>query len=466
MKLKPSPIEISADDPFKYDVLSRRESCETLTEFVSSLEEPFVLSIDAAWGSGKTTFLKMWAEHLKKQSFSTIYFNAWENDFSDSPLVSLIGEFGTIVRRSSGRTQSTVEKIFEKTKNAGAVLLKAAIPVTLKAATAGVIDLAAMNGEKLSEIAEDIAKKRIEHYDADKETITHFRCELGNLVKSLAEKDDKTSSSKPVVFIIDELDRCRPPYAIQLLEKIKHLFSVPGLVFILATDKHQLCESIKSLYGAGMDADGYLRRFIDLEYSLPKPDIETFVDVQFARFGLTEILANKKGSTREDHGNLKQALLDLFKLYDFSLRTQEQIFTRLAVVVRTTPAEFHLYGFHLANLICLRISNRSLYLRYIEGVAPPSEVISFLRSKPLGSKFIESHVGRIVVAHLIIGIPDYEARNKEKQTWLTTAKAGPEAAATEAREICEHFQWIGRNSQDITGYLAKKIEIAQRFHSK
>ena len=119
MKFKPSAIEITIGDPFKDDLLSRKDSAEVLTEFVGSLGETFVLGIDSPWGTGKTTFLKMWLQHLKNLSFPCLYFNAWENDFSDSPLVSLIGELEISIDalRLGERQEAIAFEIYEKTKN-------------------------------------------------------------------------------------------------------------------------------------------------------------------------------------------------------------------------------------------------------------------------------------------------------------------------------------------------------------
>ncbi len=88
------------------------------------------------------------------------------------------------------------------------------------------------------------------------------------------------------------------------MEKIKHLFSVDGLIFVLAVDRQQLGESVRCLYGQGLDADNYLRRFIDLEYRLPSPNVEQFVKAQFARFELEQLMSARKGRAAEDAGNL------------------------------------------------------------------------------------------------------------------------------------------------------------------
>lgn len=67
------------------------------------------------------------------------------------------------------------------------------------------------------------------------------------------------------MFFIDELDRCRPTFAIELLERIKHLFDIQNIVFVLSIDKEQLEASTAAAYGSAINAPEYLRRFIDLE---------------------------------------------------------------------------------------------------------------------------------------------------------------------------------------------------------
>ena len=81
-RIQPRIIKFPKDDPFANDLLERRESIEFLTHLVGSFEGPCVMAIDAPWGHGKTTFLKIWSEYLREQEFRIIEFNAWETDFS------------------------------------------------------------------------------------------------------------------------------------------------------------------------------------------------------------------------------------------------------------------------------------------------------------------------------------------------------------------------------------------------
>ena len=95
----------------------------------------------------------------------------------------------------------------------------------------------------------------------------------------------KQKTGKPLIICVDELDRCRPTYAIEMLERIKHFFNIPGIVFMLGIDREQLCASIASVYGA-IDTENYLHRFFDIEFVLPPPDRQAFIAEQFKQYEL------------------------------------------------------------------------------------------------------------------------------------------------------------------------------------
>ncbi|MSU22081.1 MAG: hypothetical protein EXS30_11885 [Pedosphaera sp.] len=468
LRFKPRPLEIPEDDPFKWDLLTRKDSAEILTAFVGSLAEPFVLAIDSPWGTGKTTFLRMWLQYMKNQGLPCLYYNAWENDFSESPLVSLIGELGSGIEslRLGGEQEKTAQKVFEKTKKVGAVLLKAALPTAVKLATAGLLDFSTATETDLSKLAEDFAKRQIEKYQTDKKTIRSFREKLTELVKAFAEKES-VIHPKPLVFVVDELDRCRPTYAVELLEKIKHLFSVDGLVFVLAIDRQQLGKSVEALYGIGMDADGYLRRFIDLEYRLPEADQEEFAKAQFSRFGLDSLLNSKVGDSRYDTADIREALPKCFKLFRFSLRTQEQCFTQLLIILRTTPRGDLLFGLLLVMLLCLRSAKRELYQDYCSGNVNSDEVLKYLRSIRGGLQLLDSQLGTGFEAHLVMGIRDEKSRQSVITRYQTAAK-NPEttkpAEAARAKIILDKVLSLRvQPYSDVIGYLYKKIEMAHHF---
>ena len=465
MRFKPKPFEVTAQNPFEGDLLSRKQSAEVLTDFVSSLGEPFVLSINSSFGRGKTTFLRMWIQHLRNQGFRCLCFNAWETDFTDSPLVSLMGEIEEEIERLKhpGKNEK-LNKLAKQATKVTTALLKTAIPVGVKLATSGLLDLSHIKEHDLAKVAEEFAKQQLEKYKHDKRTIHQFKTQLADLVKTLSETDGE-DNPKPIVFAIDELDRCRPPYAVELLEKIKHLFSVEGLVFVLAMDTHQLGESIKAMYGPGMDTDGYLRRFIDLEFCLPDPDPKDFVAGQFARFGLDEAFASKIGEAQRERRFIQDCLPLLFSLFRFSFRTQEQCFTHLALVLRTTPPEFFLYGFFLSFLICLRHAKRSLYFQYCYGEIDHGPVLSWLEKLPGGPQFRETNIGMIIEADVIDGIKDFKQRQTIKENVRTSANSEPASTHSQrAKFMSQYWQQSSfSRPDDITGYLFPKIEFLSRF---
>jgi predicted KAP-like P-loop ATPase len=126
------------------------------------------------------------------------------------------------------------------------------LPALIKIATAGVIDADEIVEDELSKVMETLTGDALENYLKQKNTILAFHDALTNLI-------NLTTLGKPIVIFVDELDRCRPPYAISLLERIKHLFDIEGLVFVLSLDKEQLGHSIGAVYGDRIDSASYLK---------------------------------------------------------------------------------------------------------------------------------------------------------------------------------------------------------------
>jgi hypothetical protein len=461
MYTKNPEIEIDPDDPFKSDRLSRFESAQILTELLRSLRGPFVLSIDSGWGTGKTTFVRMWEQHLKNEDFPCLYFNAWEHDFYYDPLIPFIGAMQSAIVSALGDERSKAREYFEKAKNIGGALVRRAIPAAVKIATAGVLDLDEVTEEVLTDLAAEYAQKRIDSYEADKKTLEEFRKNLKGFAGELSE-----SGEKPLIFFIDELDRCRPTYAIELLERVKHLFNVPGIVFVLVLDKDQLAHSVKALYGTGMEVDGYLRRFIDLEYQLPAASSEDFCNYLFSQFGFEEFFGNRRYSPSGEQGDLLWTFVKLSEVFGFSLRVQEQCFTRLSIVFRTTPILSPLFPPFLAFLIAFRAANRSLYNRFVADEVSAQDVIKFIKEQPGGEGFMDEAPGVHVEAYLLsahYGVGDLGRLIQDYYEKLQD-DSGSEEQRGRYETILGILRELDRHGIcPVVSYLAQKIEISERF---
>jgi hypothetical protein len=310
--------DVNPDLPFS-DCRLRREACaKILTQMVENYASGFVLAIDNELGSGKTFFLRRWHCMLLKLEFNAVYFNAWEHDFETSTLAALLSEFKQLVPKASKDSiRALVSKGSEVLKGAVPVVAKSLVKKYLGEDAAGII-------EKSTESISGILKEQVDDFNKKKEGLIDFRRQLAEII---AEGGGK----KPLVFILDELDRCSPSYAVEILERIKHFFNVPGIVFVLGIDKTQLLHSIRGYYNSeSFDAVRYLRRFIDLEYSLPRPDPRDFCNYLYEYYDFDSFFSLPERSRnielREDGqifleytnflvGYLEPPLRDLQKLF-------------------------------------------------------------------------------------------------------------------------------------------------------
>lgn len=176
-----------------------------------------------------------------------------------------------------------------------------------------------------------------------------------------------TKNDKPIVFIIDELDRCRPSYAVELLEQIKHFFAIEGIVFVLSIDKLQLGHAVKGFYGNdGIDADEYLRRFIDIEYSLPQPDPLLFCQYLYEFFGFNDFFTTDrhyKYGYQNEKDNVVDISVLLFKHYNATLRQQEKTFAHARIGLRSFREDQYVFPELYLILTIIRTFNNEFYLQ-------------------------------------------------------------------------------------------------------
>lgn len=364
MLQKNPELTIPLNNPFQNDQLDRDKVADNLTLLVQSTTQPFVLSVQAPSGWGKTTFIKMWKTQLETLGHICFYFNAWENDFVNDPLIAFVGEINKVTLDKSVMGQLGAQ--LKKLQGFGGKIVRRALPLTIQIATQGLLgqetvkqasNLLFASGGEIANFASQLAEENMRQYENDKNGIREFRNELRHFMKSLSAGQGKRA---PVVFFIDELDRCRPDFTILLLERIKQIFSVEGIVFVLGVDRAQLEQAVKSVHGDGIDRDGYLRRFVDFTVNLPEPTVEKYCNFLFERFKLQEVFA-KRRSGREESESLMRAFVGLAKVYRFSLRVIEQCFTEINLALRTTPNNERIFPFLLALLVALKTEKPASY---------------------------------------------------------------------------------------------------------
>lgn len=355
MELKTRVNNVETNDPFASDKLGRESEILNLTPLLKNVATPFVLAIDGRWGAGKTTFISMWSAYLERNHFSVMTFNAWETDFSEDPLVAFLGEMNARLK-SMHLAENDANQSWEQCKEIGGVIARKCAPALIRLVTGGIVD--GQIGDEVKGLLGGLASDAVDSYESIKNDIDNFK-------KLLAETLVGIGSDLPFIVFVDELDRCRPTYSIELLERIKHLFDQSGIVFVLALDKEQLCHSIKAVYGEGLDAQGYLQRFIDLEYLLGIPTPTEYIEYLCASLDLDNYFSNRNkinSSFLEDKNDLISSMQSLNSYFSFSLREVEQQFTRIKLALLATPDEEHAYVPLIVLLVNLRQKQSSLYM--------------------------------------------------------------------------------------------------------
>lgn len=359
------------------DKLSRQECAIFLTSYLTKRfgtksgkrgEDSFVLNLNSRWGLGKTFFLKNWKTDLERTGFPVIYYDAWKNDFSDEPLLGFISQLEASLDktfRKSTKAQQQVRSIVSSARK----LLRPSLPMLAAVLAKKMTGMSLeelmdeldhidentdheKQDETFSKIIEKTTEQALKEHKTKQKVIALFRENLKKLITHI----DKNLNyvQLPIFVMIDELDRCRPTYAIELLEHIKHIFGVPGICFIVATDSRQLAASIKAVYGIEFDAERYLQRFFDQEYNLPDPDFIRYANFLFEqeKFNL-EKLFNPFEFSEPKNPNA-YLFAHLSKAFHLTLRGQLQCFETFRAIYLMWQEPMAMHVMFMLFLIILR----------------------------------------------------------------------------------------------------------------
>ena len=365
MRIQPHEIKVPEKDPFRDDLLNRKESVEILTELIANFEGPCVLALDAEWGNGKTTFLRMWSRHLRNLEFPVVEFNAWETDFAEQPFLALSGE---LTRGLKEYADESLEKKIERTKELTKELLVQAVPIGLRLASAS---LGVASLTNVGDIFESLVTEKLDAYSEAQNSIRKFRRTLHETAEDLWKKKEH-----PLVVMIDELDRCRPSYAVELLEVAKHLFSVDRIVYVLAVNRSELVHSIKALYGSEFGAQGYLGRFFDVDIRLPEPEREAFLEALLRAIDFDDYFKRTQDSEGRNDAQFARDVLNIsFSSADVSFRRIAQAVYRLGLVLGSLRADQRSFAVTAVVALVLRTIDEELYRRFCRGEASDMEVV-------------------------------------------------------------------------------------------
>ncbi len=250
---------------FQDDLLGLEEFSHRLEKFIATeheyVEGSLVIALTSKYGSGKTTFLEMWKSSLEHEDKPlVISLNAWESDYYGDPLFAIISAL--VERLETEGEPDNANTLVNAAKDFGWFTTALTGQVVKK--VTGIDAVAA------GELAEKKKAKREETVQDISDTFSIYQGRKAAMESLKEVVSQFVAASEPkVLFLVDELDRCRPDYAITYLETIKHIFDIKGAVFLLAADRQQLENSAKAAFGENLDFEEYYRKFIHREITLP-----------------------------------------------------------------------------------------------------------------------------------------------------------------------------------------------------
>ena len=394
------PTEENLIQALSKDLLKRNKDLVRFYDLLLAQESASSIAIDGRWGSGKTFFVKQSmllinaknpmsdmdeekkasivyalpfpkkAEEVEGNYDVAVYYDAWENDNDTDPVLSLVYEI--IKQLGINYALEDYSNVF---KLAGSVL-------------------EALTGRNINGIIENLKSQnpltKIKEKKDLHENIKNFFTEL------LEER------GKRLVIFIDELDRCKPSYAVQLLERIKHYLCDERITFVFSVNLGELQHTIKHYYGNDFDACRYLDRFFDMRISLPPADKTAFYrEMGLESSCILEIISRKVIDT-----------------YNMELREATRFYRQVKTAAYEPTHESRKWNFSFSNgkgkqllmmyivpiLVGLKIVDISLYNEFVCGRS----------SKPLMDIYKDSDEGEWLATRLLDRNETFEEEEGKK----------------------------------------------------
>ncbi|EMR4173862.1 NTPase [Serratia marcescens] len=309
------------------DEYLRRDIAHNIIKLITSKIDVSPMIIDGDWGTGKSEFCHKLIHLIGKEtdSYKVVYIDAFNEDHTDAPILTLLAAIVALLPQEERST-----------------LIKKALPAirfglktTLKA---GANWLLKQNTEQLAEDFQEAIKDSSNAViDGTIEALLEDHIESDKNIRALKEALTEISKKTPMVIFIDELDRCKPSFAISILENIKHVFEVDNVHFVLVTNTKQLEASIHHIYGHSVDAKRYLDKFIRFTVNLPayfKPDSHNNVLSSSLHWFTT---ASKSETLSKIDNPTSEFISSLIKLKGLSLREVETLARHVEIYQTISP---------------------------------------------------------------------------------------------------------------------------------
>lgn len=413
--IRPTECSIEPSEPYASDWLGREQfgsGLELLTRYGSGSG---VVLIDGDWGTGKTTFIRMWLASLRNDDRTVVEVNAWAGDHADAPFDDIVRQFERGLRHCHRPLAKWSRRIGWIMRRSVSV---AASSASWLSGLPGAVDENAIGA--IAKLIHDLQRATKAGRRSDKR-ISRLRRRLNAAADYYWKRRHKS-----IVLVIDELDRCRPDYALRFLETIKHIFEVPHVTFVITANAQELAKAVKGVYGDNFDGQAYIERFFDIRLPLPVGDRRQFVGRCLA----------------ERSFNAASGEAILYSLDERSV-TAAQLARDLLIASRLSPRQIKKAIQHIAITLLFNRSDSAelaraiVFLGLVRHCAPES-----YHTNP-------EQVGSTLLEEMVASSPSWSADDaRTAETGLAVAKlvwSNPESCLA-ARQALEGSA-AGRNEQ-------------------
>lgn len=376
------------------DLLARSDYLRAIDSYVAYTsanvagDESVILALNGVWGHGKTFVLRMLEADLRRRESATVYFDSWRMDYYREPLIPLLAAILDELKKEGSHSQTVINLKSLSMKMAKAAAFGAAGQIGRKILGDGAAEIAGIIGETFGTAdmgadisnAAEVAFQRMsevelasvfDEFTESTKLQTQFSAALAHLVEE--------SNTGKLYVLIDELDRCRPLFAIELLERLKHFMGNRDIVYVIAVDIEQLGNAVSAVYGSKYDGHKYLRRFFPKVIDIRRQNTFKYIVGKTSHIEWAQFL--------EIYENVPQMeIASLSEAFDLSLRDIDRCIETLtyAAKVRLTPGnnqeqmrkeseQRRILLFPLYYAICLKhlgMAREFEELRYLRGDIP------------------------------------------------------------------------------------------------
>jgi tetratricopeptide (TPR) repeat protein len=296
-----------------------------LADYIAAMrpdQTPWTVGVYGEWGSGKTSFLKQVSAALTERGIEPVWFNAWkyarEEDLWQALIQTVLDQVrvaGPVHRRvwvklriwfrslnlRSGLLDLS-RKLFWLSFRIGLIVLALYMAATLVKSGPDPSALSALKGSWLADLLQQPWARAVVAIGATlaakpESLFKIFDVRLGFDLSAFQKKRSYREKvafleefsedfrdiirivcrRRPLVVVIDDLDRCLPEQTLQIVETMKLFLDVQGCVFLVAVDRDIIENAVSVRYKDLTSQDALLRRIsetyfekiVQLPFSLP-----------------------------------------------------------------------------------------------------------------------------------------------------------------------------------------------------